>query len=759
MKKFGFILLTLVFGGALTAMAQTMYDQYYPTNLGSNSLNATHTKAFYAREVGFQSGEGVFGDIINVGGKRVYYGLLEIDFCLDVAAGATVTPDVEMYRPTGASNIHYYVYLDKGQDGNFEVNTDNPLDETDDLVSFSYYNGENSAGGTGFAASQSGVLPSFVAPTTPGLYRMRFKLDNNDITPNSSNNFVSIGGQFIDVCLNVRGTETAVSAVGENCTIQTGNGEAIPASVATGSDLSLKVIPNPGYAIHQMKVRYGYNLDGVQAPYLGDMLNWTEIEPPFVAGDGEYVVQADGTGVITLFGDYLRYGNIEIIADCQLSENWVADAVVKYYVRTATGDVELPTWTYTVSGNVGDEIRADHFGDVFPTAFAAFEKETLKLEKGKYEYNFYLVETGLPFKTSASYENAQWQVMTMNTNLVTANTPAYWQYNAADNSVTTTQDVSRFGDEHLWAFVGDIYHGYKIYNKAAGSAKMLYKEQYDEQSGVGLVPVMSAAAESNSNMFSAVAGLDPVNSVAFALNADKKQNVVYCLSRDAAGGISSSSSSSLAAASCKSYRALAVKLNASGLQDNDGNEVGNLSTFSAPFDAIVPAGMKVYSAKKTSDNFVTMEFVEEGKSILRNQGVVIASTSLTNALMVEEARSGNIASFDNVFENTANGAVTVDLGVKAFILGKADGEVGFFLLNPDDASKRTIAANKAYLVLPEGGKAVRMVFGDMTTGIESVENGQEAGENAPVYDLSGRQVKNLVKGSIYVKNGKKFIAK
>jgi hypothetical protein len=52
---------------------------------------------------------------------------------------------------------------------------------------------------------------------------------------------------------------------------------------------------------------------------------------------------------------------------------------------------------------------------------------------------------------------------------------------------------------------------------------------------------------------------------------------------------------------------------------------------------------------------------------------------------------------------------------------------------------------------------IRFNFGG-TTAIESVlNNGVDA--NAPIYDLSGRRVKNAVKGGIYIQNGKKFIVK
>lgn len=65
---------------------------------------------------------------------------------------------------------------------------------------------------------------------------------------------------------------------------------------------------------------------------------------------------------------------------------------------------------------------------------------------------------------------------------------------------------------------------------------------------------------------------------------------------------------------------------------------------------------------------------------------------------------------------------------------------------------------RAYLpyTAPVGGNALRMVFDDVTTGIEGIEV-NDGGKTA-IYDLSGRRVSRMTKG-LYIVNGKKVFIK
>ena len=96
--------------------------------------------------------------------------------------------------------MHTFVYLDQDKNG-FVVSDVN----AEDLVSFAYYNGKNSLGNT--VADNVVAAPAFVAPETPGTYRLRFKIDWNDLDPGGSlvegNTMKKNNGGIIDVMLEV----------------------------------------------------------------------------------------------------------------------------------------------------------------------------------------------------------------------------------------------------------------------------------------------------------------------------------------------------------------------------------------------------------------------------------------------------------------------------------------------------------------------------------------------------------------------------
>lgn len=87
-----------------------------------------------------------------------------------------------------------------------------------------------------------------------------------------------------------------------------------------------------------------------------------------------------------------------------------------------------------------------------------------------------------------------------------------------------------------------------------------------------------------------------------------------------------------------------------------------------------------------------------------------------------------------------------------FGVSNETGLVGFFSTD----GSASLPANRAYLNKVEGLMAVMINHGGNTTAIGNVQNNLPA--NAPVYDLSGRRVTKMVKGGLYLQNGRKFIA-
>ena len=108
-----------------------------------------------------------------------------------------------------------YVYIDRDNDGEFSYKEGQWDQAGTDLVAYSFYstlanpkvndgNGYNSTGASISGNDRSNVNPpSFTAPTEPGTYRIRFKIDWNCILPGGSSDILSDGGGVWDATLNV----------------------------------------------------------------------------------------------------------------------------------------------------------------------------------------------------------------------------------------------------------------------------------------------------------------------------------------------------------------------------------------------------------------------------------------------------------------------------------------------------------------------------------------------------------------------------
>ena len=116
-----------------------------------------------------------------------------------------------------------YIYIDRDNDGEFSYKEGQWDQAGTDLVSYSFYStladpkvndtyGYNSTGASVSGNDRSNVNPpSFTAPTEPGTYRIRFKIDWNCILPGGSSDILSDGGGIWDATLNVVAAEPEVT--------------------------------------------------------------------------------------------------------------------------------------------------------------------------------------------------------------------------------------------------------------------------------------------------------------------------------------------------------------------------------------------------------------------------------------------------------------------------------------------------------------------------------------------------------------------
>ena len=120
-----------------------------------------------------------------------------------VEAGSEVTPSIGYVGEW----MHGYVYIDLDNNKQFSFNADGADQTGTEVVSYSYYKDQNSKGESVASSCNVNPMPSFTAPTTPGTYRIRFKVDWDNIDAGGSvasgNYILNNGGGIYDATLEV----------------------------------------------------------------------------------------------------------------------------------------------------------------------------------------------------------------------------------------------------------------------------------------------------------------------------------------------------------------------------------------------------------------------------------------------------------------------------------------------------------------------------------------------------------------------------
>ena len=178
------------------------------------------------------------------------------------------------FNYTGAW-MNGYVYIDKGQDGDFEVGTvsKSGIGSNSDVMTFSFWSGNNMDDTSGYnskGASLTGqarnVLdpPAFTLPALDdGFYRIRFKVDWNEIDPagntTEANNIIHNGGGFADARLRVFSGSTVNVTVEDNSegTLKAVGGAALPATAPFNNPLTVVAAPATGFALQSLSVTHG----------------------------------------------------------------------------------------------------------------------------------------------------------------------------------------------------------------------------------------------------------------------------------------------------------------------------------------------------------------------------------------------------------------------------------------------------------------------------------------------------------------------
>lgn len=382
----------------------------------------------YTSSIGLTSADGTQTATVDQQTSKKLY-IKRLDNCFLAKPGETVTPTIGY----NGSWMAGYAYIDKGNDGTFNVTyTDDAITDQGDLMSYALFKNYTSKG-TYVSGSPDNNPPSFTIPSdlTPGIYRMRYKIDWDNVDPGGnpgpSNKITDNGGVIVDTRINVHGTTVNLSRAvdglggGLNGDILLADGTPVTDKTAPfGEALKVKVAPANGFRFSHVLIRHGYNLEKDSMMY--ENLQWKEecvdasaftdneytipasmvdgdlrFVPYFssnttpekvaldIVADGGHVVGADYSGV----ADSIKYGQEVTLLPIAPASGYVLKSLTVRHGQQLNGPEYSGTvrqWSeYTVEGAAADEeftIPADCVdGDVRVTAkFETDGSEKYKLQ-------------------------------------------------------------------------------------------------------------------------------------------------------------------------------------------------------------------------------------------------------------------------------------------------------------------------------------------------------------------------------------------
>lgn len=423
-------------------------------------------------------------------------------------------------------------------------------------------------------------------------------------------------------------------------------------------------------------------------------------------------------------------------------------ARVEFYPLQAFTEL---TYNYVFDGKVRESVKVNAVdGEEYPTPTTAISlpdfiaAPTLKPE-GIYHdgaatsYNLQLAST-LPFTLSTDANRVYYYLAagagTEGRTMLYANGNSLeLRAEAQANNLTAMRN-------DLWYVTGNPYDGLQFHNVGSGTTAVS-KIALSDITELGLSP--AGGGHDTWKIYK-------ISDNAFGLYAKdwKKTNVAWKLndSKVSFEKIDASAPNTSDAFAFQAIEATYVL----PLNDSEADDAA-FATTCAPFNfAIMGDDVKAYAGKLSADG-KELDMKEIEGNVPANQGVILKAAMGVSEVTVKVVNTAD--AIDNDLKGT-NDEMTDLSQVYVFGRDKVTRHVGFYNASGDAA----LPANRAYLDKPaqEAVNAVAMNFGDgMVTNINTAISAQSA-DNAPIYDLSGRRVQRTVKGSLYIKGGRKFMA-
>lgn len=212
-----------------------------------------------------------------------------------------------------------YVYIDKGQDGMFDVGdvSNGVIGSNSDVMAFSFWTGDNTNGLSGYNSNGANLTegarnvinpPVFKMPQlADGFYRIRFKVDWNEIDPagntTADNNILHNGGSIVDARLRIFSGSTvnlSVESVGSG-SVTAVDGSALPSTIPFNKALTIALQPSGGAKFESLSVTHGiltgeekiYSVpQRLTTTYKTDEINGETFTIPADIIDGDVVLKA-----------------------------------------------------------------------------------------------------------------------------------------------------------------------------------------------------------------------------------------------------------------------------------------------------------------------------------------------------------------------------------------------------------------------------------------------------------------------------------
>ena len=433
------------------------------------------------------------------------------------------------------------------------------------------------------------------------------------------------------------------------------------------------------------------------------------------------------------------------------------------------GDVEAEelinlTYQFNLNGVISSKVVSAAVGGDFPElplpAFCQGTKPEGTVSAGDEgttkEIN---VTWNGPFNYSSTVGEAKWYLMTLAK--VGTNLPVV-RYNPGHQYITLEQGDNTFtyAKNDQWAFVGNPFDGFKIYNRALPGGRLISSTTMSGTTGKSTLPYVSAdelpsgytdtwdihLQEWNQQNQTKIPGGfaisqhgTPANKMNRRAQTENNGNQSDFRMAYWTGGSDNGSTFTVSQASLPD-----IPLNAANNK--------SYASFYVDYPVVVNSNdVKVYTG---TINGNSLEMTEaDDKIIPANVGVVLISeTGATTAEISISDVAGDPKSSD--LTGTTSPIDISSTKSNYLVLGRDKDDqtkVGFYRPNGTQ-----IPANKAYIYLAGGSvQGLAFNFDGATTDINSISATTDKQE---IYDLSGRRVMKANKG-LYIINGKKCFIK